>query len=151
MQKVSQIPLEVERRFSGPVRWNRAGQISGKRRTVKENRRGETKSHHREGEHRSCQSFSKQSDKKSGLAVAANYVRRPSGAENAAIIDRRYRWGSSRYFVARYSKSGQALLRLVEQIEQAEVALDELIDVLGRRARALVSPGSPWQPLVALA
>ena len=30
------------------------------------------------------------------------------------------------------SKNGQALLPLVEQIEQAEVALDELIDALGR-------------------
>ena len=54
----------------------------------KENRRGETISHRREGKHRS----------------------------SLAIL----------------SKNGQALLPRVEQIEQAEVALDELIDVLGR-------------------
>lgn len=36
------------------------------------------------------------------------------------------------------SKNGQALLPLVEQIEQAEVALDELIDVLGRATVEMV-------------
>ena len=36
------------------------------------------------------------------------------------------------------SKNGQALLPLVEQIEQAEVALDELIDVLGRATIEMV-------------
>ena len=36
------------------------------------------------------------------------------------------------------SKHGQALLPLVEQIEQAEVALDELIDVLGRATVEMV-------------
>ncbi len=36
------------------------------------------------------------------------------------------------------SKNGQTLLPLVEQIEQAEVALDELIDVLGRATVEMV-------------
>ncbi len=36
------------------------------------------------------------------------------------------------------SKNGQALLPLVDQIEQAEVALDELIDVLGRATVEMV-------------
>ena len=36
------------------------------------------------------------------------------------------------------SKNGQALLPLVAQIEQAEVALDELIDVLGRATVEMV-------------
>ncbi len=43
--------------------------------------------------------------------------------------------GAIRVFL---SKNGQALLPLVEQIEQAEVALDELIDVLGRATVEMV-------------
>ncbi len=45
MKSVSQIPLEVGRRFSGPVRTESdLGNV-----IKKENRRGETLSHHREG------------------------------------------------------------------------------------------------------
>ncbi len=49
------------------------------------------------------------------------------------------------------SRNGQALLPWVEQIEQAEVALDEVIDVLGRATVEMVLrlsaeriAGPPW-------